>query len=478
MTAQPSLMWFRQDLRLRDNPALTAAATSGPILPVYILDDTNSAPWQLGAASRWWLHHSLSALDKQLENRLMVLQGDPLEIIPALAAKFGIRKIFWNRCYEPWRSKRDIRLKRALKETGLSVTSSNASLLVEPWLNLKDDGTPYKVFTPFYRRAMSKGIDLASVLSAASNPKLIPADLPADKLDALGLLSEVNWHSSFFESFTPGEAGADKKLAHFLENGISNYKQGRDFPGLESVSRLSPHIHFGEIAPHRIYKESLELGELRGIESESDHFGRELIWREFSYSLLHYFPSLTESNMNRSFDGFPWQRDEPLLRAWQTGQTGYPLVDAGMRQLWQTGYMHNRVRMVVGSFLVKNLLQDWREGARWFWDCLLDADLANNTVSWQWVAGCGADAAPYFRIFNPISQSEKFKTARYIRQFVPELAQLDDKHIYEPDVAPESKLTAAGVKLDENYPKPIVGLKTSREKALGAYQQLKARNRA
>ena len=478
MTAQASLMWFRQDLRLRDNPALTAAANSGPILPVYILDDTNSAPWQLGAASRWWLHQSLKALNAQLNDRLMVLRGDPRQLIPALAAEYNIEKIFWNRCYEPWRSQRDSELKQALKDAGLSVSSSNASLLIEPWLNLKDDGTPYKVFTPFYKKALSKGINLDSVLSAEPNPEFIQAELAANRLDALELMPAVEWHSGFAEVFTPGEAGAEQQLARFLEHGMSNYQQGRDFPALESVSRLSPHIHFGEIAPHRIYKDSLEFGRLKGVESESEHFGRELVWREFSYSLLHYFPSLTENNMNRDFDHFPWQKDESLLRCWQTGQTGYPLVDAGMRELWQTGYMHNRVRMIVGSFLVKNLLQDWREGARWFWDCLLDADLANNTASWQWVAGCGADAAPYFRIFNPISQSEKFKAAPYIRRFVPELAQLDDKHIHEPSAAPALILAAAGVKLGENYPKPVVGLKASREKALEAYQQLKARNQA
>lgn len=478
MTAQPSLMWFRQDLRIRDNPALSAAANSGPVLPVYILDDTNSAPWQIGAASRWWLQQSLSALNAQLTDRLMILRGDPRKLIPSLAADYGIKKIFWNRCYEPWRSKRDSELKQTLKNSGLIVTSSNASLLIEPWLNLKDDGTPYKVFTPFYKKAMSNGINLEPILSAEPTPEFISAKLAGNRLDALDLLPATDWHSDFAEVFTPGEAGAEQQLARFLEHGISNYKQGRDFPALESVSRLSPHIHFGEIAPHRIYKESLELGKLRGVESESEHFGRELIWREFSYSLLHYFPSLTKRNMNRSFDDFPWHTDESLLRAWQTGQTGYPLVDAGMRELWQTGYMHNRVRMIVGSFLVKNLLQDWREGARWFWDCLLDADLANNTSSWQWVAGCGADAAPYFRIFNPISQSDKFKAAPYIRRFVPELGQLDDKHIHEPAAAPDLILAAAGVRLGDNYPEPIVKLKASREKALEAYQQLKARNQA
>ena len=478
MTAQPSLMWFRQDLRIRDNPALSAAANSGPVLPVYILDDTNSAPWQIGAASRWWLQQSLSALNAQLTDRLMILRGDPRKLIPSLAADYGIKKIFWNRCYEPWRSKRDRELKQTLKNSGLIVTSSNASLLIEPWLNLKDDGTPYKVFTPFYKKAMSNGINLEPILSAEPTPEFISAKLAGNRLDALDLLPATDWHSDFAEVFTPGEAGAEQQLARFLEHGISNYKQGRDFPALESVSRLSPHIHFGEIAPHRIYKESLELGKLRGVESESEHFGRELIWREFSYSLLHYFPSLTKRNMNRSFDDFPWHTDESLLRAWQTGQTGYPLVDAGMRELWQTGYMHNRVRMIVGSFLVKNLLQDWREGARWFWDCLLDADLANNTSSWQWVAGCGADAAPYFRIFNPISQSDKFKAAPYIRRFVPELGQLDDKHIHEPAAAPDLILAAAGVRLGDNYPEPIVKLKASREKALEAYQQLKARNQA
>jgi len=475
MTTTPSLMWFRQDLRLNDNPALKQAAQAGRVLPVYILDDCNSAPWQMGAASRWWLHQSLETLDAELQNKLVVLKGDPQDLIPELVAKHNIKQVCWNRCYEPWRSARDTTIKQALRETGVEVTSCNGSLLVEPWTNLKDDGTPYRVFTPFYRKAMSRGIEIEKVLQPTPELNLIGEDTSDTKLDALELLPNIDWHSGFEEVFTPGEVGAHQQLANFLEHGISNYKQGRDYPALESVSRLSPHIHFGEIAPHRIFQESLEHGRLAGIETESEHFGRELVWREFSYTLLHHFPELTANNMNANFDHFPWRRDAQLLKAWQRGQTGYPLVDAGMRELWQTGYMHNRVRMIVGSFLVKNLLQDWREGARWFWDCLLDADLANNTCSWQWVAGCGADAAPYFRIFNPLTQSEKFKAAPYIRRFVPELAALDDRHIHEPAAAPPIVLKSAVVELGKNYPMPIVELKASRGKALEAYQELRSR---
>lgn len=468
-----NLVWFRQDLRLEDNPALHAAATSGKVLPIYILDDTHSGDWMMGAASRWWLHDSLEALNKSLSGKLWVYAGDPVDLLPQIISDHQISNVYWNRCYEPWRKERDTEIKSVLQDKGIEVHSSNGSLLWEPWNNLKNDGTPYKVFTPFYKNGISRGVDLSSLSGTCSKLELVPCDQTETKIQQLNLLPQIPWYSQFTEHFVPGESGAHEKLQRFLEQGITNYKAGRDFPSLENVSRLSPHLHFGEISPHRIWQEAERSAATHGKEEEGEHFQRELAWREFSYSLIHHFPDLTEKNMNARFDEFPWREDAELLQAWQQGQTGYPLVDAGMRELWQTGYMHNRVRMVVGSFLVKNLLQHWQEGMRWFWDCLLDADLANNTCSWQWVAGCGADAAPYFRVFNPITQSSKFSAESYIRRYVPELAELPDKYIHEPSQAPAETLHSAGVVLGENYPEPIVELKESRERALAAYKNIK-----
>lgn len=473
MSKSVSLLWFRQDLRLQDNPALRAAAQDGSILPVYILDDSNPGDWGMGAASRWWLHHSLISLDTQLGNKLTVLAGDPLKIIPDLMAEHDIQTVYWNRCYEPWRIHRDSKLKTQLENNGKQVHSSNGSLLWEPWTRLKQDGEPYKVFTPFYKNAIAKGVELDSILGEEPKLDLINSQQPKSRIDDLNLMPDIAWYEGFDDVFTPGEAGAWEKMEKFIEAGIYNYKKGRDFPAMENVSRISPHLHFGEIAPHRVWQLAEAAGQSNGCESQAEHFQRELAWREFSYSLLYHFPTLTAENMNPRFDDFPWLEDKDLLGKWQRGMTGYPLVDAGMRELWTTGYMHNRVRMVVGSFLVKNLMQHWIHGARWFWDCLLDADLPNNTCSWQWVAGCGADAAPYFRVFNPITQSQKFEAEAYIRRHVPELAKLPDKYIHEPYTAPDSELAAAGIKLGEDYPEPIVDLKASRERALDAYKSLK-----
>jgi len=470
--SEPNLVWFRQDLRLEDNPALKAAANAGSVLPIYILDDENSGPWKMGAASRWWLHHSLHALNKSLKGKLWVMTGDPKQLIPRLVSEHGVKAVYWNRCYEPWRRQRDTEIKQALEADGTQVFSSKGSLLWEPWENLKSDGTPYRVFTPFYRSGISRTMDLSPLVGAPGEPKLLGCAQSDKKIDELGLLPSIPWYSAFGEHFTPGEAGAQTKLQSFLNQGITNYKAGRDFPAMENVSRLSPHLHFGEISPHRIWQESEVSAARHSKEEEGEHFQRELAWREFSYSLIYHFPELTDRNMNQRFDHFPWEHKEEFLKSWQNGLTGYPLVDAGMRELWQTGYMHNRVRMVVGSFLVKNLLQHWQEGMRWFWDCLLDADLANNTCSWQWVAGCGADAAPYFRVFNPVTQSAKFSTEPYIRRYVPELAKLSDKYIHQPNLAPQAVLDAAEVRLGENYPYPIVDLKESREQALAAYKSI------
>lgn len=469
-----NIIWFRQDLRLLDNPALVAAAKNGSVLPIYILDDENSGNWKMGAASRWWLHQSLTELDKALDHKLWVFAGDPKQILPELVQSQNAEGVYWNRCYEPWRTERDERIKSQLEESGTKAINFNGSLLWESWQNLKADGTPYKVFTPFYRNGIANGVDTDAVVAECPSLNLANCEQGSDKLAALNLMPSIPWYSGFTEYFQPGESGAAEKLERFIDAGISNYKAGRDYPALENVSRLSPHLHFGEISPHRVWNAAESAAQFNAAGAQAEHFQRELAWREFSYSLLYHFPTLTEENLNPRFNEFPWHEDDALLQQWQRGETGYPLVDAGMRELWTTGYMHNRVRMVVGSFLVKNLLQHWHAGARWFWDCLLDADLPNNTCSWQWVAGCGADAAPYFRVFNPITQSQKFEAEAYIRRYVPELAKLPDRYIHEPATAPSAELAAADIELGKTYPHPNVDLKVSRQRALDAYQTIKS----
>lgn len=472
----PSLLWFRQDLRLNDNPALNAALKTGRVIPVYVLDDDSPGDWQRGAASRCWLHHSLARLDESLHNRLWVLKGNAATVIPTLAKELGAKTVFWNRCYEPWRIARDKSLKQSLNEQGLAVESFGGSLMWEPWHNLKKDGTPYKVFTPYYRNGLAT--QPAPTQPTQPDAKALAAQLGecaqgSDKINALALLPKLDWHKAMLEEWTPGEAGAQAQLAAFLNAGIEQYRDGRDFPAQRSVSRLSPHLHFGEISPNEAAYAATQSGQ-RGHESQAEHFVRELVWREFSYYLLYHFPDLTDNNMKAEFDRFPWLDDAELRDAWQRGMTGYPIVDAGMRELYSTGYMHNRVRMIVASFLIKNLMQHWRHGERWFWDCLVDADLASNSCSWQWVAGSGADAAPYFRIFNPVTQSQKFDAeGAYIKRYVPELENLEARYLHDPSSAPAMALQLAGVTLGEDYPHAIVDLKQTRERALAAYKTLR-----
>lgn len=472
----PTLLWFRQDLRLRDNPALIAALATGSVLPVYVLDDESAGSWRRGAASRCWLHRSLDALNESLHGKLWVLKGDAAEVIPAFAAEHGAAAVHWNRGYEPWRIARDKRIKQSLSNTGVLVESHAGTLLWEPWHNLKKDGTPYKVFTPYYRNALATQpapVPAATVDVAQLSAALHDCAQPNNKIDTLALLPRLNWHEGMLSDWVPGEAGAQAQLSSFLDAGIEDYREGRDFPAKMSVSRLSPHLHFGEISPNEAAFAANQSGQ-RGHESQSEHFVRELVWREFSYYLLYHFPSLTDANMKSDFDRFPWLDDADLRSAWQRGMTGYPIVDAGMRELYTTGYMHNRVRMIVASFLIKNLMQDWRHGEKWFWDCLVDADLASNSCSWQWVAGSGADAAPYFRIFNPVTQSQKFDPdGAYIRRFVPELAKLSAKHLHDPSSAPTMELQLAGIELGKDYPAAIVDLKQTRERALAAYKTLR-----
>lgn len=460
-----SIFWFRQDLRVSDNPGLTRAVAQGRVLPIYIFDDTHPRDNIMGAALQWWTHHALASLDKALDGKLNFYKGDPQKIIPELAKRFNASGVYWNRCYEPWRTSRDTLIKDQLKRSGVHVDSFNGALLWEPWEVRKSDGTPYKVFTPFYRKGCMSATAPRKPLAA---PKKIDTvkDAQSLSLNALGFLPAIRWDKQLAPHWDISEAGAHTQLATFLKDGLPGYKEGRNFPALPHISRLSPYLQCGAISPHQVW----HAARMQGDGDDVEHFCSELGWREFSYSLLHYFPALPHENWQKKFDAFPWREDAEALARWQKGMTGYPIVDAGMRELWQTGYMHNRVRMIVASFLVKNLLIDWRHGARWFWDCLVDADLANNSASWQWVAGSGADAAPYFRIFNPVAQGEKFdKDGSYTRKYVPEIAGLPDKYIFAPWKAPDEVLRAAGVTLGKTYPKPIVDAGLSRRRALEAF---------
>ena len=468
------IFWFRQDLRIVDNPGLSKSLKSDKVLPIYILDDTNSNDFAMGAASRWWLHNSLRELNKNLDNKLSLHKGDPLEILESLSSRFNIKGIFWNRCYEPWRIERDKKIKSKFIEKDIIVETFNSALLWEPWEILKSDNTPYKVFTPYYRKGCLMSEAPRKPLSAPNLNTLFEDKENILQLDDLNLLPRIKWYKEMEKLWEPGEKGAHKKLESFLSDGLLGYKEGRNFPSKKNVSQLSAHMHFGEISPNQVWHRAKLKKDLPGIEKDLDHFLSELGWREFSYNLLFHFPELPRENLQKKFDNFPWIDNEILFDKWKKGLTGYPIVDAGMRELWQTGYMHNRVRMIVGSFLVKNLLLHWHKGEKWFWDCLIDADLASNSASWQWVAGSGADAAPYFRIFNPILQGKRFDPdGSYIKKFIPELEQLPSKYLFSPWEAPIEVLSEANIELGSDYPEPIVDLIKSRDRALEAFSTIR-----
>jgi deoxyribodipyrimidine photo-lyase len=457
-----AIVWFRQDLRLKDNPALYHAAKKyDAIIPLYILDEQQD--WSLGGAQKWWLHHSLTHLQNNLEKlglQLILRKGASRKILQELTDK-NIAAVYWNRCYEPSIIQRDTEIKSTLKKNNIDVETFNSHLIHEPWEVSTLKGDFYKVFTPFWRAWCKTSKDF-KVLPTPSG-HMQTKKISSDHLNHWKLLPEKpNWANGFTESWTPGEKAAHQQLKKFLSKKIMHYSKGRDFPADQSTSYLSPYLHFGEISPRQIFTAVKEIEVIQSqLFSVSEHFLKELVWREFAYHLLYYFPDLPEENFKKEFNEMKWVTDKKLLHAWQKGQTGFPLIDAGMRELWHTGYMHNRVRMIVASFLTKHLLIDWREGEKWFWDTLVDADLANNAMNWQWVAGCGVDAAPFFRIFNPILQSRKFDPAGdYIRRWVPELAHLSKKEIHVPVIR-------------KHYPEPIVDLNVGRKRALNYYKKLK-----
>ena len=467
----PIICWFRQDLRLADNPAFHSACSKGTVLPVYIHDDEDAGDARMGSASRVWLYHSLRALNDSLGGGLCCFSGPAEPLLTALAKQVAAPAVYWNRCYEPWRIDRDMRIKAALAAAGHAVESYNGSLLWEPWENLKPDGTHYKVFTPFYRRGCLGMTPPALPLPIPDGIDCYPESVNSLCIDDLGLLPELDWHRQLVAGWEIGEAGAQARWTEFLGSGINNYKQGRNFPARKSVSRLSPHLHFGEISPRQCWHEAQDIR--HDDDPNLATFQSELAWREFSYSLLYHHPQLRTQPLQGKFADFNWRESAEDLRRWQRGTTGIPIVDAGMRELYQTGYMHNRVRMIVGSFLVKNLRLHWHHGERWFWDCLFDADLANNSAGWQWIAGCGADAAPYFRIFNPVTQARKFDPeGQYIRRYVPELANLPDAYLAAPWDAPRGVLAASNVTLGQDYPYPVIDVRQSRQEALAAFSEL------
>lgn len=460
----PILVWFRNDLRLDDHPALHAAAESKrPVIPVYLWTPDAEAPWQRGGASRWWLHHALADLDKTLAARgskLILRTGtDPFKILQDLFEETGAGEIYWNRRYDPAGVKTDTALKK-----NLPAKSFRGSVLREPHEIETQNGEFYKVYTPFYKNVISQGDpkEPLDVPKRWTHPESYPE---SDSIDDWDLLPKIGWDEAFYDHWSPTLSGAEAQVEDFLASAAGDYKDERDFPAKPGTSRISPYLHFGQISPRRLWHEAKAAAASGDAGGKGvDAWLRQLVWRDFAIHLLFHQPQLDLEPMQEKFRSFPWENNPEHLKAWQRGKTGYPIVDAGMRELWTTGWMHNRVRMIVASFLVKDLRIHWHEGAKWFWDTLVDADLANNSFGWQWAAGCGADAAPYFRIFNPMLQSKKFDAdGTYIRKWVPELRGLSPREIHAPwemDEPPEA------------YPPPIVDHAKARDEALEALSSL------
>ena len=475
-----TIVLFRQDLRLHDHPALTAASQRGAVIPVFVLDDEACGDWPMGGASRWWLKQSLLKLGRsieQMQGKLVLRKGDTVEVLRELQATSGADAVYFSRQYQPWAAGTEAAINEAFNGTDVSVKRYPGTLLHEPGSVLTGSGTAFKVFTPFWRAALK--MPIAAPLPAPavqwSDAMLFSDELNDWKLEPKQQQGIPDWAAGWEAMWEPGEDGAHHALETFLEAPVAHYSEGRDIPAKRYTSRLAPHLKFGEMSPRQVWasaqQRKLSAPQWNGA---IDKFLAEIGWREFCYQLIDLFGAMPDRPFKQQFSGFPWDNSVDHLRAWQRGMTGYPIVDAGMRELWQTGFMHNRVRMIVASFLTKHLLVHWIEGERWFWDCLLDADIASNACSWQWVAGSGADAAPYFRIFNPIAQGQKFDPeGDYVKRWCPELAELPKKFLHEPWEAPALTLAGAGVALGEDYPHPIVDHKTARQGALDAYEVIK-----
>lgn len=464
------IVWFRRDLRLSDNPALfEACKLASEIFPVFIYAPDEEAPWRPGEASQVWLHHSLDALAKSIEakgSKLIIKKGDSLKNLSALSKEIKANAVFWNRLYEPSAITHDKKIEEGLIKLGVEAKSFKGNLLIEPWEIKNSSGGPFQVFTPYHKKLLTI-YKHQKPLTAPKELKPGKKKLISCKLNELKLLPKLNWHENMLAHWEVGENAAKKKLSAFLKHHLAHYLDKRDFPIEKINSELSPHLHFGEISPKQIWEEALKSSKSSG------GFLRQIVWREFAHHLLFHFPHTTSKPLREKFEKFPWKKNKKQLLAWQKGRTGVPIVDAGMRELWSTGIMHNRVRMIAASFLVKHLLQPWQEGTKWFWDTLVDADLANNTMGWQWVAGCGADAAPYFRIFNPVIQGEKFDASgEYVKRWIPELKRLPAKWVHKPWECPEDVLQDAGVKLGKDYPKLIIELAEGRERGLEAYDEI------
>lgn len=475
----PCIVWFRDDLRLSDHPALHAACKTGtPVICLYVFDEVSAAlrspqARPIGGATRWWLAQSLRALDASLKasgSTLVLRKGPAAEVISELAGEIDASHVFFNEIAQAPHIAIAEDVIAALADIDVGAESFPGDLLAEPPAIRNKDGRGLRVFTPFWRRVQGLGDPvkpLPAPKSIRAGPKVAGDTLASWKLEP----TKPDWAGGLRATWTAGEAAAQKHLREFLKSTVAAYSEDRDRPDRNGTSHLSPYLRFGEISPRQVwYAARFAAAEHPNVATDIDKFLSEVGWREFCRHLLYDVPELAERNLQSSFDGFPWTTDRTALRAWQHGQTGYPIVDAGMRQLWHTGVMHNRVRMVAASFLVKHLLIDWREGERWFWDTLVDADAGSNPANWQWVAGCGADAAPYFRVFNPILQGEKFDPdGVYVRRWIPELKDLPSKLVHQPWTATPLELTSAGVTLGKNYPKPIIDHKVGRERALAAY---------
>ena len=477
-TMGPTIVWFRNDLRMTDQPALHAAAERGePVLCIFILETDNGLR-PLGAASRWWLHHSLERLGADLAKAgaaLTLYAGAAADIVPAVVGTTGASALYFTRRYGGSSTALDKAIEAAVASETCVVETFNGRLLHEPWDVKTKAGGNYGVYTPYWKAAMALGAPTTPLPRPRKLRAALPAGPKAVALEDLGLLpTKPNWAAGWDDNWTPGEAGAAKRLAAFLREGLADYPAERDRLASWGTSRLSPHLRFGEISPRQIHA-AVEAARATVPNEAVGKYLAEIGWREFDYQVLHYHPDVAAKNLNAKFDRLPWA-DVPKaqLVAWKKGRTGFPVVDAGMRELWTTGYMQNRVRMITASFLIKDLLCDWRVGEQWFWDCLCDADPANNTMNWQWVAGTGADASPFFRIFNPVSQGERYDPdGEYIRRHVPELAKLKGKAIHAPWLADETVLRDAGVELGRTYPRPILDHGESRQRALEAYRKVK-----